>query len=79
MICSAAKASARSTFCRWTSRAASRPLAGFDIERFRPELVLIEARGDNQPVLMDYFTRHGYERIDAYFERDPLNWYFRPR
>jgi FkbM family methyltransferase len=54
-------------------------LAGFDIERFQPELVLIEARGDNQPLVLDYFGRHGYERIEAYLEHDPLNWYFRPR
>jgi FkbM family methyltransferase len=54
-------------------------LAGFDIERFRPELVLIEARGENQPVLMEYFDRHGYERIEEYLQHDILNWYFRPR
>lgn len=54
-------------------------LAGFDIERFRPELVLIEVRAPNQAVVMDYFTRHGYERVEAYQAHDPLNWYFRPR
>lgn len=54
-------------------------LAGFDIERFRPELVLIEVRGPNEAKLMDYFGRHGYERIDAYLAHDPYNWYFRPR
>lgn len=54
-------------------------LAGFDIERFRPELVLIEARGENEPIVMEYFASHGYERIEAYLAHDPLNWYFRPR
>lgn len=54
-------------------------LAGFDIERFRPELVLIEARGPNQPVLLEYFESHGYERIEEYLYHDDLNWYFRPR
>ena len=54
-------------------------LAGFDIQRFRPELVLIEARGENQGVVMEYFDSHGYERIEAYLSNDMLNWYFRPR
>lgn len=53
-------------------------LAGFDIERFRPELVVIEATPENQAVLAAYFERHGYERIDAYLEHDAQNWYFRP-
>jgi len=54
-------------------------LAGFDIERFHPELVLIEVRGENESPVMTYFNSHGYERIDAYLAHDSLNWYFRPR
>ena len=54
-------------------------LAGFDIQRFHPELVLIEARGENQGRLLEYFNSHGYERIEAYLSNDMLNWYFRPR
>ena len=53
-------------------------LAGFDIERFRPELVCIEWRGSGE-ALLDYFASHGYERIDEYLEHDQVNWYFTPR
>jgi hypothetical protein len=51
-------------------------LAGFDIERFRPELVCIEA--GNREEIVDYFTQHGYERIEKYLEYDKVNWYFTP-
>ena len=54
-------------------------LAGFDIERFRPELVCIEASPSIREQLLAYFDAHGYERIDRYLEADLLNWYFRPR
>lgn len=55
-------------------------LAGFDIERFRPELVCVEAHTTKEieVFLMDYFTQHGYERIEAYLSHDIVNWYFRP-
>jgi FkbM family methyltransferase len=53
-------------------------LKGFDIERFRPELVCIEAVERIQPEIQAYFDAHGYERIDRYLERDPVNWYFTP-
>jgi len=53
-------------------------LAGFDIERFRPELVCIEATERVKEPIAAYFKAHGYERIDAYLERDPSNWYYRP-
>jgi hypothetical protein len=51
-------------------------LAGFDIERFQPELVCVEASPPVRSQLSEYFERHGYERIDAYVDYD-LNWYFR--
>jgi len=54
-------------------------LAGFDIERFRPQLVCIEASPSVREPLLAYFDAHGYERIDRYLEADPINWYFRPR
>jgi FkbM family methyltransferase len=54
-------------------------LAGFDIERFRPELVCIEATATVRDQIAAYFESHGYERIDEYLKRDPSNWYFRPR
>jgi FkbM family methyltransferase len=54
-------------------------LAGFDIERFRPELVCIEASPSIREALLAYFGAHGYERIDRYLAADSINWYFRPR
>ena len=54
-------------------------LAGFDIERFKPELVCIEVATPIRTQLLEYFTRHGYERIDKYKKYDRVNWYFRPK
>ena len=57
-------------------------LAGFDIERFHPELVCIEA-SSAVPLLREkllaYFAEHAYERIDSYLEHDRINWYFQPK
>jgi FkbM family methyltransferase len=53
-------------------------LAGFDIERFKPELVCIEAEW-NRAKILDYFSRHNYERIYKYLNYDKHNWYFRPK
>lgn len=54
-------------------------LAGFDIERFRPSFICIEASLPNRKFLSDYFEEHGYELLEKYIEHDILNWYFRPR
>ena len=53
-------------------------LAGFDIERFRPSLVCIEAVDRVQPMIREYFAKHGYRRIERYDARDQVNWYFEP-
>jgi FkbM family methyltransferase len=53
-------------------------LAGFDIERFRPQLVCIEATRTIRDAISAYFAAHDYERIDAYLEYDAQNWYYRP-
>lgn len=53
-------------------------LAGFDIERFRPELVCIEAHPQVRDQLMDYFTHHGYKEISRYSKYDWQNKYFMP-
>ncbi len=53
-------------------------LAGFDIEKYRPELVCVEAHRQVRDQLLDYFTRHGYARLDIYFLFDQRNWYFAP-
>jgi FkbM family methyltransferase len=54
-------------------------LAAFDIERFRPELVHVEASPHRHEELKKYFAEHGYERIDAYLKYDAINWYFTPK
>lgn len=54
-------------------------LAGFDIERYRPELVCIEASKAVRDQIAAYFAEHGYERIEEYLPLDHVNWYFRPR
>jgi hypothetical protein len=52
-------------------------LAGFDIDKYKPELVLIEPTTNTREPILAYLTQHGYERIDKYLERDQQSWYFR--
>jgi FkbM family methyltransferase len=54
-------------------------LAGFDIDRFRPELVCIEVYHAGQEKLRTYFADHGYERIERYVQYDGANQYFTPK
>jgi FkbM family methyltransferase len=54
-------------------------LAGFDVERYRPSLVCIEAVESVQPKIRAYFDAHGYRRIDRYLAHDAVNWYFEPK
>ena len=54
-------------------------LAGFDIERFQPELACIEAKPANREAILKYFAKHGYQRIERYLEYDPMNYYFAPK
>jgi FkbM family methyltransferase len=49
-------------------------LAGFEIERFQPELVVIEGKKGE---VARYFRRHGYEPIKRYEPFDDVNRYFR--
>jgi FkbM family methyltransferase len=53
-------------------------LAGFDIERYRPDLVCIEALPTVRQAILDYFQRHGYVVIAKYLRADTQNLYFRP-
>ena len=53
-------------------------LAGFDIERFKPDLVAVEASAHRHQELEDYFARHGYVRVPEYLEYDVTNWYYIP-
>jgi FkbM family methyltransferase len=54
-------------------------LAGFDIERFRPELVCIEVYHAGREKVLQYFVDHGYEQIERYLAYDRLNYYFAPK
>ena len=51
-------------------------LAGFDVERFSPDLIAIESRKKNRAPIRRYFNRHGYEQIQRYVPFDCLNLYF---
>ena len=53
-------------------------LSGFDIDKFKPKLVCIEA-SVNKDKILDYFSKHNYERIEKYLDYDKQNWYFRPK
>lgn len=53
-------------------------LAGFDIGKYQPRLVCIEAHQEVRQQILDYFARHGYTVIGAYLRVDPRNLYFTP-
>lgn len=48
-------------------------LAGFDIDRFRPDLVVVEGKSR---AVTKYFHEHGYEEIERYIPFDGINRYF---
>ena len=50
-------------------------LHGFDIERFRPDLVVTEGR---RPDVTAYFAEHGYGAIKRYLAFDTVNVYNAP-
>jgi len=53
-------------------------LAGFDIERFRPALVCIEAHPEVRQQILEYFARHRYVVVGKYLRADTHNLYFAP-
>ena len=53
-------------------------LAGFDIEKYRPALVCIEAHKSVRQQILDYFARHKYVLLGKYLHADFLNLYFKP-
>ena len=53
-------------------------LAGFDIARYRPALVCIEAHPEVRQQILDYFTAHAYTVVGKYLRSDSSNLYFRP-
>lgn len=48
-------------------------LAGFDIDRFRPELLVIEGK---KGAVSRYLRRHGYVQVKRYEPFDGVNRYF---
>ena len=53
-------------------------LAGFDLRRFSPELVCIEAHSEVRQFILDYFARNGYVMVGKYLSADEHNLYFTP-
>jgi len=53
-------------------------LAGFDIDRFRPSLVCIEAHPRVRQQILDYFAEHRYVAVGKYLRADIQNLYFAP-
>jgi len=53
-------------------------LAGFDVRRFRPGLVCIEAHQEVRQQILDYFARNGYVIVGKYLPADENNLYFMP-
>jgi FkbM family methyltransferase len=53
-------------------------LAGFSIERFRPQLACVEAHAEVRQQILDYFARHGYVMVGKYWLADSENLWFAP-
>ncbi len=53
-------------------------LAGFDIDRFRPDLVCIEVHPQVRQQIIDYFAKHQYVLVGKDVRVDPHNLYFQP-
>jgi hypothetical protein len=53
-------------------------LAGFDIERYRPRLVCIEAHPEVRQQLIDYFAARQYRVVARYLRADRYNLWFAP-
>ena len=53
-------------------------LAGFDIKRYRPALVCIEAHLEERQAILDYFHQRGYVIVGKYLRADRHNLYFTP-
>jgi len=53
-------------------------LKGFDIDRFKPAFVCIEALLPVRQQILDYFTRHRYALVGKYLWLDEEDLYFEP-
>jgi FkbM family methyltransferase len=56
-----------------------RALAGFDIDKYKPELVVIESHAPVRQALYGYFAAHNYVEIEKYTKWDGRNAYFIPK
>ena len=54
-------------------------LKGFDIAKYKPALVCIEAHPEVRQHLIDYFDDHGYRLVGKYLRVDVTNLYFTAR
>jgi len=54
-------------------------LAGFDIDRFKPDLLCVEAKVKNRDFLSKYFADHGYAQVERYLQYDKTNYYYAPK
>ena len=55
-----------------------RALAGFDVARYRPRLICVEAHLDIRQQLLDYFAERNYRLVGRYLRADPQNLWFAP-
>ena len=53
-------------------------LSGFDIERYRPRLVCIEAHPETRQAILNYFAGKGYVVVGKYLRLDNTNVWFMP-
>jgi FkbM family methyltransferase len=58
--------------------AEAKALAGFDVQRYRPALICIEAHLPVRQAILDYFARNGYVVVGRYLRADTRNLYFAP-
>jgi FkbM family methyltransferase len=53
-------------------------LAAFDLRRYAPRLVCIEAHPETRQHILDYFTARGYTVVGKYLRLDTINLWFTP-
>lgn len=53
-------------------------LSGFDLRRFMPRLVCIEAQTETRQQILDYFASRGYTVVGKYLRLDRINLWFTP-
>jgi FkbM family methyltransferase len=53
-------------------------LAGLDIQKFHPALVVVEAHPEVRQQILDYFATNHYAVVGKYLRVDPVNLWFMP-